>query len=280
MWYPEGLEFKNIPCLPGTTLFTHFGVVLADPKNMDSHILDKVCGEGKPDGPLGFSTRPGELSSFTDVTEVYSTTEAMETYLTGPDYATGPENPQLYAAIVFHKLPPSGKSRARGAWDYSIRLNYTLFDPYGLHVDVASTNVQPITPAWQHGVISLTNQDVYTGTGTKHSDAAFMTLQLLVDRYIIGERLELGATCHSPLPGLDALGTDCALLTPEGLSLTVGSGDRVPTFAVGSALSAKASPCNTTTLTACAKCLKLDPPPECAAIAAECLHCAPTDNPW
>ena len=71
------------------------------------------------------------------------------------------------------------------------------------------------------------------------------------------ERLELGATCHSPLPGLDALGTDCALLTPEGLSLTVGSGDRVPTFAVGSALSAKASPCNTTTLTACAKCLKL-----------------------
>ena len=55
MWYPEGLDFKNIPCLPGTTLFTHFGVVLADPKNMDSHILDKVCGEGTPNGPLGLS---------------------------------------------------------------------------------------------------------------------------------------------------------------------------------------------------------------------------------
>ena len=76
------------------------------------------------------------------------TTAELDRYLEGPDYATGPDNPQLYAAIVFSKIPGGGAPGAKGEWDYTIRLNYTAFAPHGPHLDTESTTAKPITPGW------------------------------------------------------------------------------------------------------------------------------------
>jgi len=157
MWYPEDQHFKNIPCLPGASVFQHFGVALSDPKNAfgNAHILNAICGNATGQSaanPLG--VRPGTLSSFSDVTETFTTKE-LDAYLQGPDYATGPTNPQLYAAIVFNKIPKGGEPGAKGEWDYTIRLNYTLFAMHGAHLDTASTTAKPITPGWLYVLPSL-----------------------------------------------------------------------------------------------------------------------------
>ena len=58
------------------------------------------------------------------------------------------QHPQLYAAIVFNKIPKGGEPGTKGEWDYTIRLNYTLFAMHGPHLDTASTTAKPITPGW------------------------------------------------------------------------------------------------------------------------------------
>ena len=50
----------------------------------------------------------------------------------------------------------------------------------------------------RHGEISLKSQDTYTGTGITNGDGGFMTLQMLIDRYIINEKVELGSGCQPP----------------------------------------------------------------------------------
>ena len=149
MWYPEGQRFKNIPCLPGATIFQHFGVMLNDPKNTfgNADILNVICGRANHSETNPFGVRPGVLSSFSQVTKTFTTAE-LDSYLEGPDYATGPDNPQLYAAIVFNKIPKGGAPGAKGDWEYTIRLNYTQFAMHGPHLDTESTTAKPITPGW------------------------------------------------------------------------------------------------------------------------------------
>jgi hypothetical protein len=261
-WYPPGQRLKNIPCGPAT-IFTHFGVSLADPSNIeDPDIVTRICGNASQPGPLG--ARPGVLSSFEDVTEVYSTAE-LDAYLESQDYATSASKPQLWAAVVFHGLPGGGAMGAAGAWSYSIRMNRTLFGQHGPHIDVPSTTAEPVTPGWQHGAIELGNQDVYAGSFPRDSDAGFMTLQLLLDRYIINAPTATGAKCAPPTFGKKklppkvaaALAVDCALLGPEGLALNVGQGGAPPSFLGGGLFQETLGGCDL------AKCLQ--DPDACAA---------------
>lgn len=85
----------------------------------------------------------------------------------------------------------------------------------------------------------MKSQDTYTGTGITNGDGGFMTLQMLIDRYIINEKVELGSGCQPPNVDVPAaLKTKlpkCSMLTPEGVSLLVGRGGAPPTF-LGDAL--------------------------------------------
>jgi hypothetical protein len=93
-----------------------------------------------------------------------------------------------------------------------------------------------------------------------------MTLQLLIDRYIINEHVEQGADCAPKglkLPG--AGGIPCSMLTPEGVSLIVGRGGAPPTF-LGTGLFPKtiSKECNLT---------------KCEKNPIECAKCVPKANP-
>ncbi len=169
MWYPEGQHFRNIPCLPGATVFEHFGVMLSDPKNYDPDILNVICGKANHSDTNAFGVRPGVLSSFSQVTKTF-TTDELDKYIRGPDYATGPDNPQLYAAIVFSKLPKGGAPGAKGEWEYTIRLNYTLFAMHGPHLDTESTTAKPITPGWLY-VLGANNCTQHCAACAAHAHA-------------------------------------------------------------------------------------------------------------
>ena len=55
-----------------------------------------------------------------------------------------------------------------------------------------------------------------------------MTLQMLVDRYIINEKIELGAGCQPAGVAIPKFMKShlpkCGMLTPEGVSLVIGRG--------------------------------------------------------
>ena len=179
-WYPQ-LPLKNIPCF-GPTVFAHFGISLADPSNLDPDILDNICGNRTG------GVRAGNLSSFEEVTwtgpdkgKVW-TTDEMDEYLESDQYATNAAHPQFYAAVVFHKIPGGGVNGSAGDWDYSIRLNHTMFGRFGAHEDTVSVTGQPITPGFLHSKLDMKAQDIYTGHFPQQTDGGFMTLQLLVDR--------------------------------------------------------------------------------------------------
>jgi ABC-type multidrug transport system ATPase subunit len=119
-----------------------------------------------------------------------------------------------------------GEMGEPGKWSYSIRLNRTEMDPHGAHEDVETTaKGTAVTPGWKHSIIDTTSQDIYTGKMGQHSDGGFMTLQLLMDRYIIGTRApdpEPMEPCTKTVlvPGVGHVeGVDCSLSTPEGVAM-------------------------------------------------------------
>jgi ATP-binding cassette subfamily A (ABC1) protein 3 len=97
-----------------------------------------------------------------------------------------------------------------------------------------------------------------------------MTLQMLVDRYIINEKIELGAGCQPAGVAIPKFMKShlpkCGMLTPEGVSLVIGRGGAPPTF-LGNALfpsTLNLTECNLT---------------KCAKNPIACANCAPKPNP-
>jgi hypothetical protein len=138
-------------------------------------------------------------------------------------------NPQVYALVVLNSVGPDG-------WDYTIRLNSTSGEEANggwnyFSDDVAGSvktgsysggggpnggreNVDPLQVE-----MDLTSQQIYTSNG-------FMTLQLLLDRYIINQCYEPGNCETEPaLPTLDAATkeNDIAVFTGTSRSQFLGT---------------------------------------------------------
>ena len=84
-------------------------------------------------------------------------------------YLADENHPRIWAAIVFNAGAPS--------WDYSIRMNLTDVPDTSLVVNTFSTTYAPLTAA-----------QYVSGAGGTGALPGFLTLQLLVDRFILGQR--------------------------------------------------------------------------------------------
>ena len=126
----------------------------------------------------GGSFGVGDVHSFAETTAVYTAAE-LEKYTKSTSYGEGGRK-LLWGAIVFHSIPDSCTSESckpggSGKWDYSIRLNSTKGSVPG------SSN-----PAIEPGLRTQPNRA--KSTNEAYMEQGFVTTQLLVDRFIIGDR--------------------------------------------------------------------------------------------
>eukprot|EP01052_Picozoa_sp_SAG31_P002113 SAG31_NODE_71_length_28115_cov_4.128105_13_plen_1544_part_00 len=123
-------------------------------------------------------TNPGRVSSFADVTYIHGdgSTQAMLDYVTSKQYGQG-SRPWIIWIISFAKIPGQGLPGTPGDWHYNIHMNFSFGE-------ISTGNTAPIRPLF-HG-LSTWYQNNYAIDG-------YMSMQMLVDRYIIHRREPLHA---------------------------------------------------------------------------------------
>jgi hypothetical protein len=111
----------------------------------------------------------------------FSSTTDLTDYISDPNYGLD-DSPRIWAAIVFNKGPPG--------WDVSIRFNYTevpntLLPPVNtLQRGYVSNNVQQYTFAKSQQGGGPFNRAKNVDPVLTQNQPGFLTLQLMVDRYV------------------------------------------------------------------------------------------------
>ncbi|CAL1153289.1 unnamed protein product [Cladocopium goreaui] len=149
-WFPD-LYLKNIPCVP-----------------LERDLLGKLETEimpGKAENKslpcMKKKVNPGILPGFANLTHPkILTSSELENYMES--------GARIFGAIVFHQIP-SGEKGSPGDWAYSIRLNVS-----------AGTTIFTQVPPTRPLDLGLRMNEAFT-----YFKRGFITLQLLVDRYII-----------------------------------------------------------------------------------------------
>jgi ABC-type Na+ transport system ATPase subunit NatA len=161
-WYPR-TYLNDVPCFGGELIAGDIGW---DKEAMSGANRFRNCSH--------HGVNPGEISGFEDITVMVGdgTSEALQQYITGLDYEHD-GRPRIWAAVEFDRIPGGGRpGEHSGDWEYSIRLNIT-------HADTRSMQIG--SPTRKH----MWSTEYYS---TLYGFAGHMSLQLLVDRYIIGRR--------------------------------------------------------------------------------------------
>jgi hypothetical protein len=164
-WYPRQ-NLSDVPCFAGE--------IVAGDIGWDKGAFD---GANMVNNCTHHGTNPGELSSFEDVSVMVGdgTAADLQDYLEGAHYMS--PGPRIWAAVVFNHIGGSGEPGERASdWDYSIRMNFT-------HADSTSTIMSP-TRVHMWSTTYYAEQYIMDGFGS---------LQMLVDRYIIGRRVDTDA---------------------------------------------------------------------------------------
>lgn len=169
-WHPD-VEMKDIPCvnLEGDVVnFTrHKKQPMPGPspfKNYSNYSHDLPC--------RAHPRNPGVLPGFVNLTgsKIYSADE-LQQYLDSENYGN-----DVWGAVVFSSVGGNGELGAPGHWAYSIRLN------------VSAKNT-PYTGMPKVQTLELGLKPEFS---QMYLDKGFVALQLLFDRYIIGERSKKG----------------------------------------------------------------------------------------
>jgi ATP-binding cassette subfamily A (ABC1) protein 3 len=153
-------------------------------------------------GGLGFRSaalRALYVPGFADVAATFADDGALAAHIAAQDYK---QRQGIWAAVVFNSAPPSA-----AGWDYSVRLNAS---------DATNTNGLPVNTfvtRYQPGPIS---SYVFSRGPLRQSTTAmpgFLSLQLAVDRWIIGRNVSTDALDELAL--LTAVGASLGLLSPS-----------------------------------------------------------------
>jgi ATP-binding cassette subfamily A (ABC1) protein 3 len=119
---------------------------------------------------------------FNDVTmEKIYVGDDLDKYLEDPSYGKAADQPQLLLAIHFHQIPAGGALGASGEWEYSIRLNFTSG-----HND--KTDIGSVPRSAGQKVRRLRVHSLEMGNPNEYMGQGFAATQLMLDRYIIGQR--------------------------------------------------------------------------------------------
>ncbi|CAJ1347857.1 unnamed protein product, partial [Effrenium voratum] len=170
-WFPD-LTLRNIPCVPlerdllgkisssvmGKAVGSSAGKQLTErARHLEENRTTLACQKKK--------VNPGVLPGFANLThpKIFTAAE-LDTYLDSADTA------RLFGALVFHKVPGQGELGAPGDWAYSIRLNVSA----GTQIFTRVPNTRPLD-------LGLKQNEAFV-----YMSRGFVSLQLLVDRYIIG----------------------------------------------------------------------------------------------
>jgi hypothetical protein len=108
------------------------------------------------------------VPAFNDVIRIFNSQAEMESYVTAEEYEDGEK---IWAGIVFNSAGDAAGDAAPGGWDYAIRVNTTFGQQFALDTQ------QPPTDNLAH---NLNNQNAQV-----YSEGGFMTLQVMMDRYIM-----------------------------------------------------------------------------------------------
>lgn len=160
-WHPD-MWLVNIPCVNlEKPVFS-----LSDLKNGGHHSGQISCEEniGK------VVDHPGVLPSFKSLTfpKIFTSKE-LESYLESETY--GSEG-FLWGAVVFDAVGGDGSLGAPGPWSYTIRLNNSAKAS-------PNTRLPPTRPLVK---------TLHTSDSVAYLEKGFVSLQLLINRYIIGSR--------------------------------------------------------------------------------------------
>eukprot|EP01138_Halocafeteria_seosinensis_P013541 gb/GECG01013830.1/.p1 GENE.gb/GECG01013830.1/~~gb/GECG01013830.1/.p1 ORF type:complete len:1624 (+),score=205.04 gb/GECG01013830.1/:1-4872(+) len=135
-----------------------------------------------------------DVPKFSEIAQIYDSQSALESRITSNDYADSPGDEIVFAAIAFNHGKPD--------WDYSIRMNLTATPSTVENVDVLQQDVEP------------SRQEDYLRAQSPFSDVdgaplvlrtrlpGFLTLQRMVDRYIINQNVsedQLGDSFYTKL---------------------------------------------------------------------------------
>lgn len=120
---------------------------------------------------------PGWLPSFANLTHPTILTKYdLDEYVSSPDYG---DKGLLYGAVVFSSIGGDGSLGAPGHWSYTIRLNATS------QTTVPTLGEMKTRPL----VMGLNMREAWT-----YLNKGFVSIQLMLDRYIIGSRYDDGDT--------------------------------------------------------------------------------------
>ena len=160
-WYPRH-HLDDIPCFSGEIVAGDFG--------WDRDAFDDLQAENC----TKHGVNPGNMSSFEDVTHLVGggTAAELQEYLESPNYMLS--GPRIWAAVVFDQMGEPGEP---GDWEYSVRMNFT-------HQDITSTVLSPVRHL---------SKGIRTYYIEQYAIDGFVTLQLMVDRYIIQRRVDTDA---------------------------------------------------------------------------------------
>ena len=130
------------------------------------------CFKENNEPPLGCADH-SRWEGFANVTmdKIFLTSE-LDSYLADPEYGCTADKPELVLGIHFHSVPGTGALGAPGDWSYAIRMNFTTGR----------------VPPTSMGKVSRLQRGLDTGTADTYMQGGFVATQLLVDRYIIGQR--------------------------------------------------------------------------------------------
>ncbi|CAI5730665.1 unnamed protein product [Hyaloperonospora brassicae] len=113
--------------------------------------------------------------SLMESVQFFDTEEALEDYVSGSDYASGPENPRIYGGIVFDSIPSGDNIGSFEDIEYTVRLNSTRQRGDIGYIPKTSGDPPQMEPFQRS--ISVQYYARYAVTG-------FMTLQTLVTRFV------------------------------------------------------------------------------------------------
>eukprot|EP01048_Picozoa_sp_COSAG05_P007166 COSAG05_NODE_498_length_9248_cov_20.530003_7_plen_939_part_00 len=120
--------------------------------------------------------QPGNISSFSDVTEVYDSQADMQDFMRSSRYGEGNLwGYDILAAIVFHRIPGNGDPGTSGDWEYSLVMNNSAIWGVNFHLNLSR--------GWKY----YSDLDKMA---RRYDQSRFLTLQTLVDRYIIHHRVD------------------------------------------------------------------------------------------
>lgn len=132
------------------------------------------AGAGGPGACHFQDDTSGTLSSFSDVTHVYESRAAMEKHMKSPEYgANNPWGYDILGAISFSKIPGDGSPGTAGDWEYSLMVNDSAI--WGVFWK------RNVSRGWK----LYEDLDEFS---IRYDQSRFLTLQALVDRYIIHQR--------------------------------------------------------------------------------------------